>query len=351
MKPLGQVSVFLSVACLVLLSSYVLSEEPKTLELPANVFAPTVVEKKGAVPLAKGEIKGVVGQIEGMVQERVIVRKRVAAAKAQVVQAPIVLNGAIGIGQGQLDPLIAQFQQQYRPLVRSELHFIRQICKPTDDQRKSLAKQAGTVHKDLATKFAKLQQQMNAGQWRWGSESPTPRQELEKLFLTVLKTTLSPEQVTHYEHELNQRKEEIKTVAIRNLVAKLDQDLVLSAEQREKISESLRSEWNDTWCLSLDYVQYFDQFFPNIPDKVVAPFLNKMQKTVWDGISKNQRIFLGIGNQGQVHVDELAFKDDVIDAAKDAPPAAAPGFGPAINGGFMIRMVAPAIEVKPAAKK
>ena len=43
-----------------------------------------------------------------------------------------------------------------------------------------------------------------------------------------------------------------KQVVIDNLVAKLDQDLVLTSEQREKLVEALSANWKDSWGQSLE---------------------------------------------------------------------------------------------------
>jgi|GEM_PF-5424090 len=327
MGQLTRITISLGVVGLLLTSTFVLSQEAKE-AVPAGTTTTTIAvpEKKAeevskeirkvrvrvapvpAVPPAKAAVKAQPKQAAaGGIQA--IVRSLQRAAGIQ--PAPVAVEVAAAGEEGAvLDPLIAQFTQQFRPVMRSELHFIRKLCEPTPDQRKSLAEQGEKALKAVATKFAKIQHQMNTGRWQWGSESPIVRQLLEELLLDNLKATFSEDQVTRYRHEINERTNLLKQVAVPNLVATLDQTLVLSTDQREKISDSLMKNWDRSWCLSLEYVQLFDQYFPNIPDTLVVPYLDTIQKNVWSGMQKNQRIFLGIANPGNIRFDESAFQEE-----------------------------------------
>src|SRR5262249_11087272 len=67
------------------------------------------------------------------------------------------------------------------------------------------------------------------------------------------------------------------------LVARLDQDLTLSAEQRDKLSHSLSSNLNAIWLQQFEAtLQQGNLIVPNsIPPKLVEPILNGTQKTIW----------------------------------------------------------------------
>ena len=139
---------------------------------------------------------------------------------------------------------------------------------------------ASAVH-DAAKKFAELQQKMMQGGWRPGTQYPEPQQVLEDVLSKSVTGFLSPAQRARYKEEIDKRIANRKQVALDNLVAKLDSDLVLTALQREKISESLSSHWNDSWSQSMQMLMNIEHFFPNIPDNLVALFLTENQKKSW----------------------------------------------------------------------
>ena len=187
-------------------------------------------------------------------------------------------------------------------------------------RRKILAEKGEPALKELATRFGKLQQQMNMGQMP--GVIPDPRTVIEEIFLEMLKPGFNEAQLARYGDEITKRKENLKTIAVSNLVARLDQDLILTVEQREKITAELTANWKDNWCQSLDYIQYFDRYFPDIPDRFVSSHLDDMQKVLYHKIPKNQRIFLGIGNPRQIQIAESAFQEEDSDVKPPSPNAA-----------------------------
>ena len=68
---------------------------------------------------------------------------------------------------------------------------------------------------------------------------------------------------------------------------------MLSAEQREKLSESLLKHWQDGWTQTVEMLQSNEQIIPNIPDPAITPFLNNKQKHVWQSAPKNGSFFFG----------------------------------------------------------
>ena len=245
----------------------------------------------------------------------------VAMKRAQIQLNNVVVGRRARIVNGQnLDPFIAQFTQQFKTVMLSEQHFIRKVCEPDADQRKILAEKGEPALKELATRFGKLQQQMNMGQMP--GVIPDPRTVIEEIFLEMLKPGFNEAQLARYGDEITKRKENLKTIAVSNLVARLDQDLILTVEQREKITAELTANWKDNWCQSLDYIQYFDRYFPDIPDRFVSSHLDDMQKVLYHKIPKNQRIFLGIGNPRQIQIAESAFQEEDSDVKPPSPNAA-----------------------------
>src|SRR5262249_38773049 len=130
-----------------------------------------------------------------------------------------------------------------------------------------------------------------------------PKAQIQDGVAAAVNARLSPDQADQYKAELGQRADNQKRVAVRNLVAQLDRDLVLSEGQRERLCEALASHWDANWCRQLETFQYGGQVHPNIPDSVIAPLLTGPQKDVWRSMPKNNNVFFGAGFLGNVMLD------------------------------------------------
>jgi hypothetical protein len=62
-----------------------------------------------------------------------------------------------------------------------------------------------------------------------------------------VKSHLSREQWTRYPDEIEKRTAHRKRTALRNLLERLDRELFLTGDQRNKIGAALAARWNATW--------------------------------------------------------------------------------------------------------
>lgn len=227
------------------------------------------------------------------------------------------------------DPVIKQFEQQYsrqfQQLFKTELHFIRIVCQPTKQQYEKIAADGEKVKKATIRKFALYQKRMRrgfrAGEQRNGPGDPRDMlaQELSKL----VKTTLSADKAASYQKEIDRRGVARKRVAKLNILAKLDKRLVLTADQRSQLSKILETNWKDSWN-NVQMLMYGEQYFPQLPNNKVLPVLNKSQKDVWRGITKQGNIFFGfnIFMVNGIQIDDEVW-DDEPEAEEDAGDKAA----------------------------
>ena len=216
-----------------------------------------------------------------------------------------VFAGAVGAEVVGVDPLEQQFLQQFRQLSKTELSFVRAVCQPNAEQSKKI-KAAGDVGlKTAVKKFVEVQKKMQQGM-RAGEEPqwPDPRKLMSDALLKSVKETLSADQAKRYEAELEKRTAARKRAALLNLVAKLDKDLVLTADQRGKLTEVLDSNWKDAWGQQLEVFMYGDTYMPLLPDAQVVPVLTEKQKQIWTDIPKQHNQFWGWAGFGFVQVME-----------------------------------------------
>jgi hypothetical protein len=213
-----------------------------------------------------------------------------------------------------LDAQVQQFTQQFRPILRAEYHVVRAVCQLTLEQRKQIARDAENALKDVAQSYVEAMQRPMTAAERTARE---PRTLIQDALFRAVKARLTANQAARYQEELARRSAGRKQLAVRNLVARLDNDLVLSSAQRDQISQSLSSHWDDSWAQSLEMFLYDYGFIPPIPDQLVAPFLNEVQKKAWWSTRKQQVFFGGFGMMGGF-MEEDPFEDDELREARMA---------------------------------
>lgn len=232
-----------------------------------------------------------------------------APVKAVRVARPAIAAVAVNDQQAQ------QFVQQYRPVVLAELHFIHKVCKTTPEQAKGLSQQADKALQTAATQYADLQRGVRRKVAGQPALSPytEPHQLVRDVLAAAAKVQLSDEQMARLEEENERRRKEHIDTAVRNLVARLDQELILSEAQRDEIGEALRSHWQDAWFPSIEMWLVQDSAFPNVPNQYVSKSLTAAQKAVWSRMAKAQMGINMIGNFGIFRMmgnDEKLWDDD-----------------------------------------
>jgi Spy/CpxP family protein refolding chaperone len=203
-----------------------------------------------------------------------------------------------------------QFGPQLRQVFRGELHLMRLVCEPTKAEYDKVAAKGDAIVKAAIRRYAL------AMQGRGGNES-NPRDPMMKEIAKAVAEALTPEQSARYEKELALRTKARKRLVVSNLVAITDRVLVLTPEQRDKLSRILEANWDESWNQT-QILMYGGQYFPSMPDAKIEPILTESQRTVWRGIQKNQ-IRFGVNFGFGVGFD---MGEEVWD---DTPPAERPG--------------------------
>ena len=258
------------------------------------------------------------GVVEGAVVITNTLPEPEPAAAAPV--AEIAVPMMVGLGGPNAQQL--EMTPQYQAMLRAELNFAKQTCQATPDQMQKLRDelnknlkeqppaQAGVGVRNLGQKQVRVVQQGAVGD---------PLQLARDRLAKAVKTCLSAEQAARFQEELDKRTLDRRRSAAHVLVARLDREMILSAKQREELSESLLAHWNDAWGSSMQMFIYNDQFFPNIPDAHVVKFLNDTQKKIWPTIPKNQGAMMVNGFMGGMFGDAVMWDEDNADAPAKKP--------------------------------
>ena len=97
------------------------------------------------------------------------------------------VRGALVVNnQGQAQ----QFMQQFRPILRSEYHIVRAVCRPTPEQRQQIARAGEQAMRDAAVKYVDMMRRpMTAAQ----RAALDPRKQIREGLARSVKAVLSAE--------------------------------------------------------------------------------------------------------------------------------------------------------------
>ena len=221
-----------------------------------------------------------------------------------------------------------QFRQQFEPLLQAELSFAQRVAHPTDEERRALIAATVKWFDEHLDEFAnqrpvQLVMRRETTTMYFKSSKRLPPTTRGKRFSRAW-PRLSPPRCPRKRQpstSVNAASAEFeRDVLIANLVDRLDEKLILSAEPRRKITDALTQHWSNDWLLQLENFTVSADIWPQIPDKWVRPELNTAQKAVLNRLSRSTQGVrvggLGIGG------NNIVIDDVDLDEGR---PAAQPG--------------------------
>ena len=194
----------------------------------------------------------------------------------------------------EIDPNVLKLENQYLPkvqqLLRSELAFVKRVCRPDKEQYQEIALAARGWLRPAVREYAVAANQIRKrGARGWAATMPQAGTMLRKKINAIVKATLRPDQVEQYEEECAFRTAHRKRAVVLNLIVKLDEKLGFTPEQRDKLIESLTEGYQESWEQWLQFMHHNADFTPQIPNECVLSVLNEEQKNVWQQLSKTRR--------------------------------------------------------------
>ena len=171
----------------------------------------------------------------------------------------------------------AETRRELRPLLRVELQFLRAVCAPTPEQQPVIDYESQRSFNAILRKYEKYENTSNPALAEFD-----PRAALRMELNRLVEQHLSAEQALAYRRECVSRAAAHRQSAILNVLAILDERLLLTFEQRVSLQRSLEANWQDAWCASLESFMYNeDGNLPPIPDRFVVPWLTSKQRKTW----------------------------------------------------------------------
>jgi hypothetical protein len=188
----------------------------------------------------------------------------------------------------QIKQQATHWEQQFTKMLYGDLELLRVVCGDLPrESRRAIATSGEQAARDAALQMAELQV---GGRQRRGRRAE-PKPDAEKspdnpvaIVSAALTKSVAEhagsEQAKAFAEQIAQRDDRRKAAVIREIVAVLDGELVLTASQREEIERSLREQWNDSMAMTLQGIHMNNglRVFPGLPGACVSPHLTKAQR-------------------------------------------------------------------------
>jgi hypothetical protein len=215
-------------------------------------------------------------------------------------------------------PVADQIRRHLEPLLKVELSFASRAADLNDPQRRALVAAARKWFDEFVVDFAKGQDRNEQQLWLQGMQhvivgrrrgsSIDPRESIESGVAKLVADTLPKEKVAAYEHERATRAEFYRDVAIANVVACVDEKLLLSPEQRLDVTDELAENWDSDLVPGVEVFTVYPETIPDAIDLWVRPELTASQRTLLNRMNKlpNQGFIGGmaVGGEGEV-IDDI----------------------------------------------
>lgn len=199
---------------------------------------------------------------------------RIAIAGAVILALP-----AVGVAAEPVDGRAGQAEQFFQPLLRAELEVVRRTCGSlAADARHQIA----AAGRDGVCSTAKRFAAWEAGGQKGGFD---PREAIHEAVAAAVKLHATPKEFMAYGREHLDRHGRRGRAARLLIIARVDQELELSAAQRAAIEADLERRWEAGWILQLDDdgSGMINDRRPvaDFADACIAPHLDDQQRAVW----------------------------------------------------------------------
>lgn len=215
-----------------------------------------------------------VGVVDGLLDGLTETLGAEVDVKAAVMEAQV--DGQVVIDQNNPDPMV----QQLQPFLMHQLRFLKQIADMPAEARPKVKKDAEAALR----LYAKQLTDQNNGMVRQLQDSQAIFWSKVKESLT---THLPPEMAAQALKEIDEKRNyEVKAARLIGL-SSIDQQLLLTAEQRTKIEAEMIANWKTEYIYWSNLRFYGGQYVPQIQDEtLITKHLSDQQKKIWQSLQK-----------------------------------------------------------------
>lgn len=180
-----------------------------------------------------------------------------------------------------------KFTAPLRKMLNAELHFVRKVCEPTDEEFAAIYRRGIQVVAKMARHYETQEQ---AGQRANTWELPA------KVFLRELpiefSELLTPEKLVRYTTELEARKKALDDAARGMTVVAIDADCFFTPHQIDAVDQHLQENWSQAWSRNHQMYMY-TQYMPLPSTAELGDQLTDAQAKNWSARSNRGRVSFG----------------------------------------------------------
>lgn len=192
----------------------------------------------------------------------------------------------------------AEFKPTLRGVLGRELHLVRKVCRPNEEQFAQI-RAAGLAEVDTVARQMGAAQQSGRPFEQW----PRPRQELSAALLAKVSELLPAEAAQAYRAEIEAREAAQRRAAQQMMFVIIDRRIMLLPDQYDPLAAALEKEWNDELSRNMQLYLY-DEYLSLPETRVVAPVLNERQTKLYTA-RLNRQGRISFGWQRDLGLDEL----------------------------------------------
>ena len=277
----------------------------------AQQKAKAAVAKQAAAQQAAAAAKNaaVAKKLKFIAQQRQAKQK---AVKAKALGAVIFLQNGQAMRADQA-------RKQLRNLYKVELAYANRICDMSPEQREQVAVAAVESIDVFMKKLSKKKKlRARGGGFINGQatlsvdQRATVQAEVKKL----VDTNLRPEQAARYLEEITKRDKRFQQATVQFFVARIDEKLRLTEEQRTKLQKALEDNWREQYGQTVEVLMMNPQFVPQVSSGSLMAILDDYQKDVWRTLQRIGPQQVGIFGRGRVNeiVDDFELPEEEANA-------------------------------------
>lgn len=209
--------------------------------------------------------------------------------------------------QQQIQQHAKQLERMFQPLLTSELELIRRCCGGLEPAARKQILAAGREGVTAAARGF-TERQFNG---RLGRDDFDPRREVRQRLEKTLEPLADQAEFAAYRAEVERREARRAEAARLSILARVDRQLDLSADQRRKIEAELTRSWRPEWSRELGNrgdMRVND--YPPAPDDAAAaivPHLAPDQVAAWEAWCRAAGARL-LGQSFNLHFDGQGFQ-------------------------------------------
>lgn len=203
-------------------------------------------------------------------------------AEAQGVVEMILGGFALPVQDDAGDDLPANlrpFMPAFNQALTIEIHFLRKVSNPDEEQLKAIRAAGQTKILELARVVARNQHQA------FNDESQGGRGPLQKALLASAKKVLPTDKYESYRKELEERKAARLRGACEMMTLNVDNTLSFSLDNYDKVVQLLTEKAQPQWTHTMQAFLY-KEYCPLPGVELLKPLLNDRQQKIWSGKSR-----------------------------------------------------------------